>query len=161
MVRQRAITLIETLVYLAVFGVMFTVVIAFMLSVSESNRRSLVQNEVERSVLFLFNHMEDTFNRASAINAGTSVFDNNNGVLHLTAGTDDYIYRLDSQRIEFSEEGVDNFISSGELRVTQLRFEPVELSDGSLVGIRVVATYTSDKFPDVVREVESAFLLDF
>lgn len=161
MLKKKAITLVETLVYLAIFGVFFAIVIAFMLDVSEANRRSLAQNEIERATLFLFNHMTDTFERASAIDEGSSTFDDPDGVLHLEDGSDDFIYRIDSDRVEFDEDGTENFLTIGEINVESLEFERVEQMDSTLVGARVIATLTSVKFPEVSREIESVFILTY
>ncbi|KXK08710.1 MAG: hypothetical protein QY330_00610 [Candidatus Dojkabacteria bacterium] len=160
-IKLKAVTLVEAIIYLAVFGVLFLIVVQFMFSISEANSRSSLRNEIDRNVLFLTNHFQDNFAEATSINASLSQFANDNGVLRLTDNGEYYEYRLNSGRVQFNRNGVQNYLTMANIDINQLRFDRVEYLDGSLTGARVTITLSSEEMPEVSRTYTTAFILNY
>lgn len=79
----RGITLIEVVLYLALFGMFFLVMVQFFFFIGDSNQLSGESMKIDRTMIYLSQHFEDTFKRGVAINPeeeGGSVFGVGTGV---------------------------------------------------------------------------------
>ncbi|MFQ5492694.1 MAG: hypothetical protein ACE5DX_00850 [Candidatus Dojkabacteria bacterium] len=157
----KGITLIESLVYLAVFGVMFFAVMQFVFTVIDSNRRANSINEIDKAAIFINQHINDSFDTASSVNTGLSTFDDNNGVLRLNV-TGGYIeYNLDSDRLNFDNNGVtSSYLSPLGLELSSFFVEQIQDKESNVIGARITTTVIAPKETDISKTITTSYTLD-
>lgn len=144
--KYKGITLIEVLVYLGLFALIFIGVVQFLIAVADNNTYSQNRIEVSRYKLYLFEHIEEGVEWASEIDGVNSTFSSDNGVLALKDTTivpDGLLtYSLNSGRIEVNRDGVVTPISPANMTVTKLRFEELQNNQGDIVGITATMDFS-------------------
>jgi|GEM_PF-6244738 len=79
----NAFTLIEVLLYLALFGIIFLTIIRFTLNIEKSYRDANTNLTNTDNSTYLYYHLNATLNKAVAVDEVNSVFDLPNGTLKL------------------------------------------------------------------------------
>lgn len=155
----NGITLVESILYLALFAMIFVVIIQFSLSVSEGNRIAKDAANFELSTVSLSRHMQNTMKYVESIDDVNTVFENDNGHLYLLENGNTYEYFLQNQQLYYSDNGVVSKISTNENNVSKLNIEKVQLSDGTVAGVRVTIRVESLNDSDRNSEFTTTLLL--
>jgi Tfp pilus assembly protein PilV len=154
----KGITLIEMLVYLAIFGMIFLTIIQFVLMIVSSNQRAEQRKEMERTTTFLLEHMNDSFSRSNTVDIGGSVFNSNNGRIRTTNGVVFYEYSLNNSRIQINSSGTTNFLTTADTAVTKFFVERVNSPQTGLPdGVRITLDIESNKDKNVKKTISTAF----
>lgn len=157
--RLSGSTLLEMIVYVALFGVIFISVVQFTITMSEYDQNAIYYNDIERSSVFLNQHLRQNFREAKAIKTQGSVFDNDNGQLVLTSVANiDITYRLNNGRIT-AHRNTELPLIPQTVRATQLRFTRVLNTDGELVGVEVEYDLESVKESNIRRSYKTNYIL--
>lgn len=80
----KGITLIEVVIYLALFGMFFLVMVQFFFFLGDSNQLSGESMKVDRAIIFLSQHFEDSFQNSEQIVTANTSFDVNIGQLAIS-----------------------------------------------------------------------------
>jgi len=83
-INKRGFTLIETLIYIAVIGLISGSFVAFGSSVSSARNKTYAAQEVQSNVRFALEIISNQIRSSSGINVPASVWNANNGKLVLT-----------------------------------------------------------------------------
>ena len=81
--RMAGFTLVETVLYIAIFSGMVTALVSFALSITESRNKTYVVQEVQANMRVAHDIVSQRIRSASAVNASSSVFGTDPGVLSL------------------------------------------------------------------------------
>ena len=153
----KGLTLVEVVTYLAIFAFIFISIIEFVISVKQTNDTALDRSNIERAMVFVMNHLNDSFDQSNTIVVNESVFNSDNGILRLNSPTLILEYSLSNGQIRFRDNGVYYGVSDPELRVDRLFFEQVYNRSNQIVGVRVTIKMSGDR--ELERELTSVFLL--
>ena len=156
--KEQGITLIEVVIYLALFAILFVVVVEFTLAVSERNRNARARTEVERSLIFALEHIEDAFDNAQSIDAGSSIFHSDNGVLVLTVSGEQVMYSLTADTLEYSRTAGSFNLTGPRISVDVFRLEEILDESSAVIGARITLLFSSTE-EGVSDQVISAYIL--
>ncbi|MEI7578474.1 MAG: hypothetical protein WCJ58_00365 [bacterium] len=123
--KLKAITLVETIIYLALFAIIFTAIIQFVLSIQESNLKVNTDNTLAKQKIFITEHLEDSFRNTSGIDTAQSAFDSDQGRIYLTTSTIFKTYYLENNRLIFSANGQINPITPDTMNVTKFHLTKI------------------------------------
>ncbi|WKZ30835.1 MAG: type II secretion system protein [Candidatus Dojkabacteria bacterium] len=136
--KYSGITLIEVLVYMALFGVVFALVVGVLIQTREQNRRARDSIKIEQNMMFIDEHINMVFNDVDSINAAGSVFDNDTGTLQLTLNDASTVeYERVGGTLNFTRDSTTSPLSNNAVTVSQFRIEQVLDEDSNLIGVRV------------------------
>ncbi len=156
---QRGITLVEALVYLALFGMIFLTMVEFFISMNQGNKQAKYSIDVEKSSIFVLEHLKESFDQATVIDPNLSTFDVDNGVLRLTTGSGYIEYRVSGQHLQIDRNGTTNNITTNGLTMTVFKITKVLNRKNEIVGIKLNFTIRSTKYPSKLKSVETTLLL--
>jgi hypothetical protein len=156
--KLKGMTIVEVLVYFALFGVIFISIIEFMISIRATNTIAVQRNELEKNSIFVMNHFNSNFDKTNSINVGSSVFNNDNGkiVLNLSGGTVEY--SLVNGVLHYLENGTDYVLTNTDFTLSKFYLEQVLNSQNQLVGVRFNITFQSSKNPSTKYNFQTSML---
>lgn len=159
--RLKAVSLIEVIVYLALFGMIFITIIQFFLAMQQFNERTSLRNGIQFETVFVSSHFDLSAESADSIIVAESIFESSNGVITLEtpAGTD-IEYSLIDGRIQVDRNGVANFITSNRVEVTNLRFEEVLTPFDTNIGFRLIMDLNNSANPTITESITTSFIVD-
>lgn len=156
--RVEGFTLVETILYLALFAIIFFTVMQFVLAIAENNRKAMARTRVETSLLFLLEHIEESFDNVDSISEAGSVFGNDFGVLQLSHFGIVRQYSVSSGRIMYNTGGVSVPVTPPDVIVTAFYLEKVGNEEGILSGVRITIEITTEE-QDAIETIETAYTL--
>jgi type II secretory pathway pseudopilin PulG len=133
----RAITLIETILYLALFGLIFTSIFQFVFNIQDGNQQALTLEILEKNRIFLSQHFKDSFTNSLQIDTNQSTFNDDNGVIRLNNGPEYKIYALDNGRLQYSESGTVNYVTPSDTNILSFYLTPLQHVDGTVVAVDI------------------------
>lgn len=157
---KKGITLVEMLLYIALFGMIFLSIFRFYFFVNESTQNAEELNEVIKSAIFINEHFATTFYESTDIDVVNSTFDADNGVLSLIKNGDVYTYSIVGGKIQFNRSGQVSDLTNSGVVVDKLRFERVNDGDGQPTGAKVSVQITSAKNSSQYRNYETVYILE-
>lgn len=139
--KYEAITLVELVLYLALFSMVILVMVQFFVFISNKNVDARNRLDISRAVVFLRQHFSQTESKIQSVDNSNSVFDNDNGKLVLN--TDDGVreYKLTDNKIYFNNTS-DILLTPSGVIINQLRFEKQVDSLNNIIGVIVKITIT-------------------
>lgn len=155
---KKGFTLIESLVYIAIFAVVFTVIVQFSLNLRENNQVAGLRKELGDLIITVDSSMNESFSESGSIDEVGSVFNNDNGVISLNLIDGSNVkYSLNSGKIQIERNGVVNYLTTADFNCTKLYAE--QILDPDLAGVRLTVKCTSIKRPQVQSEFTTNYLL--
>lgn len=156
--KVKAFTLTEVVLYLGLFGFIFTSIISYFFVTDEFNKRDIRQVEISKNAVFIVEHLDETFTRAKSIDVANSIFDNNVGTLSIIRSDNSTIrYSLSNNRI-IALTTSSNFISGKDMIISVFRFERI-VDNGITVGVRFILNISSSKTASATRNVTYTYVL--
>jgi Tfp pilus assembly protein FimT len=157
--RINGLTLIEILIYLALFAIIFSSIMQFTLSVAEANQTAEFKNEIERATIFVNEHLNLTFRSITQIDTNNSFFSQNDGKLKLTKLPASYTYSLTNGRLTFNNNGTSVYLTNPNVSVDQFYLERVLAPDSSIVGVRITMNIKAVKKPNLNKTIQTYYSL--
>jgi len=152
-------TLIESLVYIGIFGVFFITVVQFTLNVQESNLNANHRKLISTNSMYVSNYLQDSFNNSTTVNNSVSVFDNTNGVLRIENGTDFFEFRLSNNILVVNKNGVEFQLLYDDVIVNSFKVEKVLDTASQISGIRISINYVSLKKTAITLALTTMYYL--
>lgn len=145
--RYQGMTLLEIVIYLAVFSLVFLSMIGFLFSFEDGIHNAQSRFQATTSEQFLTDHLTNSIRKADSVNLTTTVFENNNGVLQLhfndSAGDYETKYTLVNGTIYYTKVGGDPVaITPNSMNITKLFFIRINDENSKLVGTSIDIEYT-------------------
>ncbi|MFC1595128.1 type II secretion system protein J [Patescibacteria group bacterium] len=156
---QEGFTLIETLIYIAIIGMVVSSFVVFSISVSNSRNKTYVVQEVQANARTALDIMSQKIRASTGVNTGSSTFGSDPGVLSLSmadGARNPTVFDLNqNDGVLRITEGVSSAVPivSDEVKITNLVFLDLT-SDGSFrENIRINMTVEYDN-PSGDKEFE-------
>lgn len=147
----KAITLVELVLYLALFSLFILVMVQFFVFISNKNVDARNRLDISRTVIFLRQHFAQTESKIQTIDNINSVFDNDNGKLVLNTDDGEREYKLIDNKVYFKNTS-DTLLTPSGVVINKLRFEKQVDSLNNIIGVIVKITITH---ANVVNYTES------
>lgn len=136
-------TLLEVLVYMALFGIIFSLVVGLLIQTRDQNRKAKDAINIEQNMIFIDGHLNMVFEEVESLDANNSSFDSDQSVVALNMKDGSHVeYFLNGQQL-FIDRGTAMQLSNNRARVTRFRAERVLDADDNLIGVRISGTVTS------------------
>lgn len=157
--KRKGVTLIETLVYLALLGFILTTLGGFATFIIKSNSAANDKIDIQKNIIFLNEHFSDIFKSSTAIVPANSIFNSNTGKIQLTATGKTYIYQIVSNKLSVNVNGTENQLINSAYRTDTFNIQQVYDSKNNLVGAKIQIILTSISNDTVQGSLDSMFLL--
>jgi len=127
LLKQKGFTLVETALYFAIVGVFLLAATMFSLQILNAFKLSENSQEIQANVMIPLDRITNAIRTADSVVDGSSVFDNDDGMLVLDIDGVQTKFYLDGGSI-YSQEGAATPIklTSENINVTILRFHKIE-----------------------------------
>jgi len=140
MTKNRGFTLIETVVYIVILGMLFTVIVTAVVNVISLYHVFDVRRDIQDSALASFDRITREIRSARSVSTSGSVFNSHPGILVVSTNQGGVPivrqFSLDNGVLHLYEEGVDQGpLTSADVTVTNLVFEYSENEHTDLVKI--------------------------
>lgn len=153
-----AITLIEVLVYLALFGTIFTVVVMLLVQMREQNGLAIQTIKVEQNAIFIDEHINLSIEATNTLSELESAFETDNGKLHLILDNSSEIkYELAGGVLYLNRDGVTVPLSNSSVYITEFRVSPVLDEESEIKGVRVAFELTGSINDRVIKSWENFY----
>ncbi len=124
----KAITLIETLVYIAIFGIFMSILIQFFLSVQINQDKVYKELELEMNQIFVTNHFNELLGDVFAFDSENELFFNEQETLE---------YRVLEEDLVLQVGGETRILTNNRVSVKGIYFEEIRVLDGPVSAVRV------------------------
>lgn len=155
--KLRAFTLIETILYLALFNVIFFSVITWAIALSQSNRNAEYKNAVEKNAIFVSEHLNDTFKRGLTVDSVNSVFNDTNGKVRATFTSGYFEYARAGNTLRVTDGTLTHDLTDKFVLVTEFNVAPVTVEGGVIVGAKIRINFIAEKYPTITKTIESYY----
>jgi len=159
MKKLKAITLVESTIYLALFGIMFIAIMQFVITMRDNNRVAIEKVDLERVVIFLTNHISDTTKNATSIDETNSIFAQNDGKLIIIKDENTYEYKLENGSLIYTDNSTPIMILDPDYKVTRFYLEKIYNNQNSLLGTRLELTVESIKTSKNFKAIRTSYIL--
>ena len=156
---KKGITLVETLLYLGLFAMIFLVIIRFYLFVSVNDRLAKHTNRLSRAGIFVNEHIDDSFGESTALNVGESIFDSPNGVLALTGDATAYQYSIQNNDLVFTSGGISTRITGDLVEVDSFYLEKLVDEDALPIGVKMTLVVSTSVEDSMSRTYQTSYIL--
>jgi hypothetical protein len=160
--KLKAITLVETLVYLALFGIFFITVMQFLFFLQEFESNAESRLLLNQNSIFLSEHLKETLKDTKSVDLANSQLDQDLGKLRIIKNDNTYVeYSINSNRIEYTKELSSPVpLSKSIIGINKLRFQAITDQSGSkIIAVRVVSDLYITNKPGVSRVIETLYTL--
>jgi hypothetical protein len=160
----EGVTLVETLIYIGLFGIIFTLVMQFLLTISENTHTTQLRLEMSRYKTYSFQHLEKTFLDSELVDMANSTFGNDNGELTLIdtegGGTLALKYEIVDDKVIFTR-GVNSPVSltPNNITVTQFYLEEVQNVDLETIGINITLSFENKDSDNINSNISHMYKL--
>jgi len=155
--RVRGFSLIEMIIYILMLTMLMTTVVRSMVTITSSYGTLRGTKAITSSAEVLFNRLN--YEVKNSLNL-SGTFGTSSGSLTLNQGATTTVFLLDSSgRVVISVNGVSDYLTSSEVKVTKLAFYKLQATSTSF-GVTMQTTMKSQTDPKVKAEnFESTVLL--
>lgn len=158
---KKGFTLIEAIVYLALFGIVFLTIVQFTFAMAAQNKDNEDQIIVEREVIFLNEHLNESFTNTQSINEGSTVFNNDTGSLFLTTSSGLISYTIVDGSLIFNSGSVTEQLTSVGIRIDKFHLERVRSAKtGNLIGARIELALTATSKARISKTIQTSYIFE-
>lgn len=156
---KKAMTLVELVVYLALFGLIFLSIMQFVMATNQNNDTARGRNLIEKNAIFTLRHLEKSFSTVQTIDEVNSIFDDNQGRLILNSIYGAKEYQVLSGQLKYTFDGNEYDLIQPGFEATTFKMEKILNNDNQLVGVLITITIDSENLLNVNRSISSSFLI--
>ncbi len=124
---KKAFTLIETIVYISIVGVIIVAASTLAINVFQSYEKNSNYQNIQNNSRFILNRITDEIESAEAINLADSIFDQDNGKLSLqtnSAQTNPTIFQIESGILTIKQGTAESIpLTNTDITISQLNFQ--------------------------------------
>ena len=153
--KLKGITLLETLLYIAIFSSILFVIIGFMLSTQEASLRNERRSNIHQTSQFVIQHFSDTFTKIREIDINSSVFNNDNGLLSYSYSDGNHKYSLINGKLVYDFTP----ITPSNIIITKFSIEPLYNRKNIISAVRVTYKMSSVGDTQVTSEFTNLYVI--
>lgn len=154
----KGMTLIEVVLYLAIFAMFFIVMINFFFFVQDSNQLSGETLKIDRSTILITQHFEDSFKQSDSVGINT-IPDIDNGTLELL-GDVDVTYSILDSRLQFDNSESTKPITRSDIQVTKFLLEEILDNSDTVIGVKITVGIRSASDTTINSEFTNSYIID-
>jgi len=154
----KAMSLIEVVVYLALFGVIFLLIIQFVIDTNKNNNFARHRNIIEKTSLFILRQLDLNVKPGIVLNEIESVFDSNQGKLVFSKDSVVYQYYIQNDRLFFNEGTNNSEMLDPNMKINAFLIEKV-INNDQTVGLRITLELESISLDTVNKNVTTMYLI--
>ncbi|MFZ6021983.1 MAG: type II secretion system protein [Patescibacteria group bacterium] len=155
--KTAAFTLIETILYLALFNIIFFVVITWAISLAQNNRTAEYKNALEKNAIFVTSHLKDSFQEANSLDPANSTYNSDNGKVRVSKLASYKEYYLQNQVLKVTDGVNTHDLTDQFVHVTKFNVVPIQNALGTVTGANITVQFTAEKYPQLTKEIESYY----
>lgn len=154
--RYKAITLVETIIYIGLLNMVVAAVIGLALVLINTDKHLEHANELERNAIFISNHLSESFSKTNTVDVTESVFDQDNGSLRITGYSGAYYdYAKTGGNLEINRNGTTTgLINQKQITVTRFKVTHIQTPSGNTSAVRVELMLNSRKFNSLNKQLD-------
>lgn len=159
----EAITLVEVLLYLALFGIFFVTMINYFFFLEDTNQLSSESLKIDRNVILISQHLEESFKNSTDIVVSATppdiytIWDDEGSIDTLVLNINSNVaYTISSSRLKFG----DTEISRRDLIVRKFDLEEIKNSSDTVVGARITIELVSKQDGAISRQFTNSYFLN-
>lgn len=153
----KAFTLIETILYLALFNVIFFAVITWAIALGQSNKIAEYKNALEKNSILVTEHLSDTFKKGVTVDPVNSIFDNADGKVRVTFTSGFLEYSRVGNVFTVTDGTTSYGLTDKFVNVTNFTVSPIIIPPSEIVGARISMTISGVKFPNLTKTLVSYY----
>lgn len=140
---MKAYTLVETILYIALTGLILGAIGSFVGTVEQANTRNQVMGEVDQQAIQTMNSIITSMENADTISAPQPTQVDSSLIFSNFAGLENEI-SLNGDRVQIIENaGNPIFLSSSNVKVTLLEFENLSTTNAESVSVKFTIEYNN------------------
>jgi len=155
---KNGATLIEVIIYLALFSLIFLTIIQFTFSLSDYIDKNKKENEIARTIIYINEQIKNKFSSSNSIDPTQSNFSTSGGKLTLISDEGNYIYQINEQRLEFDHNLELNYLTPEVVNISNFQIEPIYDIRDELSGVKIYFTFSVDQ-GRIERTAEYLYML--
>ena len=156
--RYSGILLIESVVYLGLFALLFLALIQFYFTIGSSNQRSTANLLLQRTRIFLAEHTEETIRDSLSFDILSSKLDDDSGILRFETTTGYKEYYLENGVLKITD-GVDIFpLTPPNTLVTRFRGEVAEDSGSNMYYLEIYIDLQNQDLTTVTQDLNFFYI---
>lgn len=136
-IKIKGVSLVETILYISLFGIIFSGIMGFSLNIAELNRNANLRNNIERSAILLDEHITESFLVSDNIDRTVTEFNQDIGKIKIYKAGNSYLYYVYNGRMVIDRNGIQNYLTGSDLTVSKFLIEEVLSPTGSTTGVRI------------------------
>ncbi len=158
---KKGMTLIEVIVYLALFAIFFTTILRFVRVISEYNKIAEDRIIINQTSIFVAEHIKDIVENSLAIDTVNSDLSQPLSTVRLNKGTSYVEYSIENSKLVFTEASTNQTIlTPSQVGISLFELNPILNSDETqLLGIKAKITIYNFKTPKVNTTIETSYIL--
>lgn len=135
--KLKAITLTETVVYIAIFSIFMLTLMQFFISIQINQDRVYKELELEMNRIFLTNHLEERVKDNFTLDLENSVINNDNGIAILTSNHEVLIYKILNGSIVLETEHGMTSLTNNKAVVEVFNIEKIQGNTNTASAIKI------------------------
>lgn len=135
--KLKAITLIETIVYVAIFSMFMLTMMQFLISIQVNQDKVYKELELEMNRIFLTNHLEKTLRYNFNLEENTSVFDENNSIGVFANNQEELIYRKEEGELVLQKNLNTTKLTNSKALIQSFNLTPIRTEGNEITAIRI------------------------
>lgn len=149
LLKNRGMTIFETVVYVALLGVLIVFMLNALISVNDAAGTSRISREINTAAVTTIDRMNRIIRDSYSVDGASSTFDDDNGVLVLNGLSDTVTFALDGSSIATIQEGSSSAepLMTSDIVVDRLLFTLITTTNSEAVKIELVVRHTQE--PDI------------
>jgi hypothetical protein len=138
---------------------MFVAIIQFVITMRENNKFALEKINLEKTVIYLTNHISDGFKNSLGVDDTNSIFAQDAGKFRILK-TGKYVeYNLQNNVLLYSDNGTNLTILDPDYKVTRFFVEKILNENNILQGVRLEMSIESVKNSKNSKSIQTSYIL--
>lgn len=154
--RYKGITLIELVLYLALFALIILVMVQFFVFVVNKNVNAQNRLELSKNMVFIYQHMESTNDNPFTIDEVNTVVDPTAGKLSIIQDGVSVTYQVIDGRLNYIKNG-NILLTIPEVLVGSFGVDTIVNSEGDVISARVTMSLSHKMVENKVEQIEFTF----
>ena len=157
--KRKSFTLIEVVIYLAIFGIIFGSILFFALSYNTNIDNAVSLQKMNHFTSYVSNHISDSFKTAISIDFSNSVFDIDNGKLSILKSGGYLDYYLTSNNLIFDNNGSKTTLNNPDVQIEKFIIRRILSKNGTIKGVKVEMGVYYSKKTDLKMNMEEIYVI--
>jgi hypothetical protein len=135
--KLKAITLTETLVYIAIFSIFMLTMMQFFISIQINQDKVYKEMELEMNKIFLINHFEENLKDNFIFDSINSIINGDKDTLVFRNQGGNIQYKISNNDLILERVGVEEKISNRKASIQSFYIEPILNKENEIIAVKI------------------------